>query len=79
MVLCHEIGAVILNIKWILVSHRVIYKSYPMSRVLEQKVNPREGGGGGTCYVGVSGDAPFSWVYFCSKTLVQGIKFEDKF
>ena len=21
-------------------------------------------GGGGTCYVGVPGDVPFSWVYF---------------
>ena len=34
-------------------------------------------GGGGTCYVGVSGDVPFSRVYF--KILEQDINFEEKF
>ena len=35
-------------------------------------------GGGGTCYAGVSGDVPFSRVYFCSKILEQDINFEEK-
>ena len=46
---------------------------------------------GGTCYVGVPGDVPFSWVYFytkilkqdiytfCPKILKWGINFEEKF
>ena len=34
---------------------------------------------GDTCYVGVSGNVPFSWVYFCSKILEQDISFEEKF
>ena len=38
------------------------------------KITPR-GGGGGTCYVGVSGDLPFSWVYFMLENSRAGYQF----
>ena len=35
-------------------------------------------GGGGTCYVGVSGDVPFSWAYFLLENSTAGYQFGRK-
>ena len=34
-----------------------------------------EAKGGGTCYVGVPGDVPFSWVYFLPENSIAGYQF----
>ena len=47
-----------------------------LNKSLIRNFQPEEGG---TCYVGVPGDVPFSWVHFSPENSKQDILFAQKF